>query len=209
MIDQSQETIAFIFARGGSKGIPNKNLLKLGGESLIQISINHAKSTPEISRVIVSTDSTEIAKAAQSSGAEVPFLRPASLATDSAAEIEAWKHSLRYLLDTEGCLPKAMVSLPTTSPLRKIKDVSSAIELFNSSDADVVVAVTKANRNPYFNMLIEADGLMKLENQFHSVYRRQDAPEFFDLTTVVYVADPFFVLETQNLLAGRVRSINE
>ena len=110
---------AFIFARGGSKGLPNKNIRDFCGKPLIAWSIEQALNVKEISQVIVSTDSQEIAQIAKDFGAEVPFLRPSELAADDSSEILSWQHALNFVNLTTGNYPELFVSIPTTSPLRK------------------------------------------------------------------------------------------
>ncbi len=209
MIKKSAEPsiVCCIFARGGSKGLPDKNIRLLLGKSLIQRAIETAYAVPEISRIIVSTDSLEIANLALENGAEVPFIRPDHLATDTSAEIDAWKHLLSYLKDKESLLPEIMVSLPVTAPMRSVQDVSDAIQLFLSTDSDLVVAVSEAQRNPYFNMLIKENDYFKLGNSSLNITRRQDAPTYYDLSTVVYVIDSDFTLKTPRILDGKTRAI--
>jgi CMP-N-acetylneuraminic acid synthetase len=202
-----KDIVCLIFARGGSKGLPDKNIRPLLGKPLIQWTIETAFSVSEISRVIVSTDSLEIAKIAISCGAEVPFMRPDYLASDTAAELDAWKHALTYLRDEESAMPTIMVSLPVTAPLRTAVDVSTAIQLFCATDSDLVVAVSEAQRNPYFNMLVREQDLFVLGNSSVNVFRRQDAPDYYDLSTVVYVANTDFVLRTDRILNGKTRAI--
>jgi N-acylneuraminate cytidylyltransferase len=201
------EIVCFIFARGGSKGLPGKNIRPLLGKPLIQWTIETAFGVSEISRVIVSTDSLEIAEIAISNGAEVPFMRPDNLASDTAAELDAWKHALTYLRDEESAMPTVMVSLPVTAPLRLVEDVQQAIQLFLTTDSDLVVAVSNAHRNPYFNMLVREQDLYVLGNSSMNISRRQDAPDYYDLSTVVYVANTDFILSTDRILNGKTRAI--
>jgi len=198
--------IAFIFARGGSKGVPGKNIKKLGNKPLIAWSIEQAKAVKKIDRVIVSTDSNEIAKVAIQYGAEVPFLRPAELAQDDSPEWSAWRHALTYLLENEGKLPEIMVSVPTTAPLRATEDIENCINHYISGKFDIVLAVTEANRSPYFNMVsIAENGQAKLVIENTGKYtRRQDVPEVFDITTVAYVVNPNFVLSKISIFEGSV-----
>ena len=147
------KTVAFIFARSGSKGLPNKNIKLLAGKPLIAYSIEQALTTKRIDRVIVSTDSNEIARVALHFGAEVPFLRPSKLATDDSPEWLSWRHGLEYLRTSTGSLPQVMVSLPPTAPLRNNQDIENCLNEFEKNDSDVVIAVTDAHRNPYFNMV--------------------------------------------------------
>ena len=201
--------IAFIFARGGSKGLPGKNLRPLGGKPLIAWSIAHALAVDRIDRVIVSTDSQEIASTAMEYGAEVPFLRPAELALDSSPEWLAWRHALNYLQNSEGMLPDVMLSLPTTAPLRLPVDIENCLDAYYLDSPDIVITTTEAHRSPYFNMVKKnLDGSFGLViPPVSQVTRRQDAPEVFDMTTVVYAAKPEFVLKKNSMFEGRVQAV--
>ncbi len=200
---------AFIFARGGSKGLPGKNIRPLAGKPLIAWSIEHALAVKRIERVIVSTDSEEIAAVAQNYGAEVPFIRPAELARDDSPEWLAWRHALNYLQEKSGGLPTAMVSLPATAPLRSALDIEHCLDEFEKGDVDVVITVSEAHRSPYFNMVKQnQDGTVGLVIPPQSaIARRQDVPVVYDMATVAYVARPEFVLTKNALFEGRVRSV--
>jgi CMP-N-acetylneuraminic acid synthetase len=203
--------VGFIFARGGSKGLPGKNVRMLSGKPLIAWSIEQAKAVRQIRRVIVSTDSEEIAAVAQEYGAEVPFMRPTELANDDSPEWLAWRHALSYLEESEGGLPDIMMSIPTTAPLRLPEDVESCLDEFLKGGADMVITVTDAHRNPYFNMVkSNADGTVGLviTPQAGNHSRRQDAPTVYDMATVAYVVDPRFVLKHSAHFEGRVRAVH-
>lgn len=202
--------IAFIFARGGSKGLPHKNIRPLGGKPLIVWSIEHALAIKRIGRVIVSTDSEEIAEVARTNGAEVPFMRPAELARDDSPEWLAWRHALKYLLDKDGALPEVLVSTPATAPLRLPIDIENCLDLYEKGDADVVITVTDSHRSPFFNMVKpNLDGSVGLVIPPQSaVTRRQDAPAVFDMATVAYVARPEFVMTHNATFEGRVRAVH-
>ncbi len=204
------KTVAFIFARGGSKGLPGKNIRPLGGKPLIAWSIEHAHAVPRIERVIVSTDSDEIAKVARQYGAEVPFMRPEELARDDSPEWLAWRHALNYLIKAEGSLPELMVSIPATAPLRLPLDIENCLDEYEKGKADMVISVTDAHRSPYFNMVKEnADGTVALVvPPTAALTRRQDAPSVYDMTTVAYVVQPEFVLMHQSHFEGRVRAVH-
>lgn len=201
--------IAFIFARGGSKGLPGKNIRPLCGKPLIAWSIEHALAVPRIARVIVSTDSEEIAAVARDYGAEVPFIRPADLARDESPEWLAWRHALEFVRSEESRLPDAMVSVPATAPLRSPEDIERCLDLFAEGDSDVVITVSASHRSPYFNMVREYDnGTVGLViPPATSIARRQDVPEVFDMATVAYVARPEFVLERNAVFEGRVKAV--
>lgn len=201
---------AFIFARGGSKGLPGKNVRLLGGKPLIAWSIEHALAVKRIGRVIVSTDSEKIAAVAREYGAEVPFVRPAELARDDSPEWLAWRHALNYLLDSDGALPEAMVSAPATAPLRLPLDIENCLDEYEKGDADMVITVTDAHRSPYFNMVkANADGTVGLVIPPQSaIARRQDAPAVYDMATVAYVVRPEFVMTHNATFEGRVRAVH-
>ena len=162
-----------------------------------------------IDHVIVSTDSEEIAETSRKYGADVPFMRPRELATDESPEWLSWKHGLDYLMHSSSGLPEVMVSLPTTSPLRSVSDVESCLEQFSKGGCDVVVTVSEAHRNPYFNMVKDkSDGTVTLVMDDSQVSRRQDAPIIRDLATACYVASPEFVLSHNSIFEGRVKAVN-
>ena len=202
------KAVAFIFARGGSKGLPGKNIRTLGGKPLIAWSIELAFAVERIERVIVSTDSEEIAAIARQYGAEVPFIRPAELAGDESPEWLAWKHGLEFLKRSTGTIPEVMISLPTTAPLRLVIDIENCLDEYEKGSVDVVVTVTDAHRSPYFNMVKNnADGTVGLVNgPMSAVVRRQDAPVVYDMTTVCYVMNSAFVLSHDSIFEGRVKA---
>jgi len=206
----SDHLTAFIFARGGSKGLPRKNIKVLAGKPLIAWAIETALKVSEVNRVIVSTEDPDIADIAREFGAEVPFIRPKNLASDNASEWDAWRHALLTLRDIEGEFPDPFISVPTTAPLRLPDDIRACISTYNEGGADVVLAVTEAHRNPWFNMVTtESDGTVRLVNEFSGfINRRQDAPSVWDITTVAYVANPHFILENNRLFDGIVKSIS-
>lgn len=203
--------VALICARGGSKGLPGKNTRLLAGKPLIAWAITQARAVQRISRVIVSTDSEEIAAAAREAGAEVPFLRPAELAQDNSPEWLVWRHALNYLKETGGgCYPDALVVVPATAPLRAVDDIEGCLDEYEKGGMDVVITVTDAHRSPYFNMVkVQNDGYVNLVIPPNgSVFRRQDAPAVYDVTTVAYVIRPEFVMAGNGIFEGLVRHVH-
>jgi CMP-N-acetylneuraminic acid synthetase len=199
-----------VFARGGSKGLPGKNLKVLGGLPLVAHSIRVGLEIPGVSGVLCSTDSEEIRTVAEQHGATVPFLRPAELAEDDSPEWLSWKHLAQHLMETGASPENLLVSLPATAPLRTVADVESAIAMYRTSGADVVVSYTPAARSPWFNMVTEGtDGFLRtvIETDGDGVSRRQDAPKVFDLATVVYVTTLGFVLGADSLFEGKVAGV--
>ena len=206
----SDHLTAFIFARGGSKGLPRKNIKVLAGKPLIAWAIETALKVSEVNRVIVSTEDPDIADIAREFGAEVPFIRPKNLASDNASEWDAWRHALLTLRDIEGEFPDPFISVPTTAPLRLPDDIRACISTYYEGGADVVLAVTDAHRNPWFNMVTtKSDGTVRLVNEVSDpINRRQDAPSVRDITTVAYVANPQFILENNRIFDGIVKSVS-
>jgi N-acylneuraminate cytidylyltransferase len=153
--------IAIVPARGGSKSIPRKNVRLLGGVPLLAYSIEAGRAARLVDRVIVSTDDEEIAAIARRSGAEVPFLRPASLAEDGTPDLPVFQHALDWLETHDHGLPDIVVQLRPTSPLRPPDCIDAAIELLRAdSTADSVRAVVPASQSPYKMWRLEADGGM-------------------------------------------------
>ena len=200
------DIISLICARGGSKGLPRKNVRPFVGKPLIAHSIEMALKSNFIADVVVSTDDEEISRVAKNYGASVPFMRPANLSGDSAPEWHVWQHALSWLSD-QGRDIKALVVLPPTAPLRSLEDVNGAIEMFLQKKCDGVVCGTDAHRNPFFNMVTIDDNqrcalAMSGAARFT---RRQDAPTFYDLTTVCYVMSPDYITHHQHLFDGDIR----
>lgn len=201
--------VGMIFARGGSKGIPDKNVVEVAGIPLITRAVDTARAVNGLDRVIVSTDSDRIVELALAAGAEVPFMRPAALARDEAPEWLAWRHALEYLRDEGGGLPDVMVSVPTTSPLRLPSDVEAVLETFRAGNWDAVVTATPARRSPYFNMIqVDESGRASLPlPPAEGFSRRQDVPALYDVCTVAYAVRPGHVLDNGYLFDGRVGTV--
>lgn len=150
------EVLALIPARGGSKGLPNKNILPLGGHPLIAWSIAAAKATPGIGRVVVSTDSPEIARISREYGAETPFLRPADLAGDFTTDLETFVHALNWLDSEEGYNPDLVFQLRPTSPIRFLAEMQTCLRLLREHpEAQSVRTVTPSPVTPYKMWLVD------------------------------------------------------
>ncbi|MBK7937158.1 MAG: acylneuraminate cytidylyltransferase family protein [Lewinellaceae bacterium] len=159
----SQEIVAIIPARGGSKSIPGKNIRLLGDIPLLAYSIGAGLQSAYVDRVIVSTDSEEIAETARAWGAEVPFLRPPALAEDTTTDFPVFEHAIRWLEENEGYRPDIMVQLRPTSPFRPKRLTDEAIEiLVHNPEADSVRCVTPSGQNPFKMWRIKAGRLQAL-----------------------------------------------
>lgn len=200
------KTYAFIFARGGSKGLPGKNIKKLCGKPLLVHSIEIAKSINTISEVFVSTEDEQIKEIALKHKAKL-ISRPRSLASDTSPEIDSWRHAIRYLEESGDSFDQ-FLSLPATSPLRSKIDIENIMHSFSDS-SDIVVTVTESARNPFFNLMkYNEDGYLETFSKNSSIHRRQDAPKCYDLTTVAYLSRPEYILNNSNLLDGKVSAVN-
>ena len=177
--------LGIIPARGGSKGVPGKNIRLLCGKPLIAWTIQCARDCSGLDRVLVSTDSEEIAEIARQWGAETPFLRPAQLAQDDTPDLPVCRHALDWLEDHEQYRPDVVAWLRPTAPLRRPEDISTALDLLAGSDADCVRSVCRVEHHPYWMYRIEQNFLQPLMDSASIPTRRQDLPEFYRLNGAV------------------------
>ena len=199
------KTFAFIFARGGSKDVPGKNIRNLGGKPLLAHSIMIAQNIDEISRIFVSTDDQDIAEVGIKYGAEI-IERPVELAQDDSPEWLSWLHAIKWL-EARNEFFDCFVSLPTTSPLRNKTDVVNCINLLDKQ-TDIVVTISETSRSPYFNMVNKEEDYIKLLIEGEKSFsRRQDAPIAYDMTTVAYVAHSDFIKNNNKIFDGRVKAV--
>ena len=199
-------TCAFIFARGGSKGVKRKNLREVGGQSLLARSIMHAREVVSREMVFVSTDDGEIANVATKMGVQVVW-RDRSLASDTSPEWLSWKHAISTVQGS-GIPVDIFLSIPTTAPLRETADIHKCLEFCDDSN-DCVVTVAESSVHPQFN-LVRRDflGYVELESRHQpAVSRRQDSGTSYFVTPVAYAAHAEFVLRNRSLWDGRVGSI--
>jgi CMP-N,N'-diacetyllegionaminic acid synthase len=181
--------LAVIPARGGSKGLPGKNILPFGGLPLIAHSIRFASMCPEIDRCIVSTDSDEIAKVAREHGGDVPFLRPPELAGDNTPTWPVLQHALREMEAREGRRFEVLLLLQPTNPGRLPEDVTRALALLESNPQAVgVVAVSEPPFNPRWTCVEDRDGIMVNAFPESKTYvRRQDVPPVYRINGMLYL----------------------
>lgn len=180
------KTLYVIPARGGSKGIPHKNIRPLAGKPLIGYSVDVARQLADDADICVTTDDPAIAAVVEAMGLKVPFLRPAELATDKSGTYEVLLHALDFY-EQRGIHYDCLVLLQPTSPLRTVDDVRRAMALY-SDDIDMVVTVKEAASNPYYNCYeTDADGYLTISKGDGSFTRRQDAPKVWEYNGAVYV----------------------
>ncbi|HEX6164359.1 MAG TPA: acylneuraminate cytidylyltransferase family protein [Vicinamibacterales bacterium] len=185
------KVLGIITARGGSKGIPGKNLKLLAGRPLLDYSIDAANDTP-LDRLILSTEDARIANAARSMGCEVPFMRPAELARDETPHLPVIQHAVKWLQDHEGYRPDIVLTLQPTSPLRSAADIAAALRMLELSDADSVVSVTEvtAHAHPMRMLKVDDQGFATLfatgEPVRKRINRRQDLPKAWVMNGAIY-----------------------
>ncbi len=181
------KTIASICARGGSVGVPGKNIRLLHGRPLIAHTIEQAHAAMGIDAVYVSTDDPGIAEVARQYGARVPFLRPAELATSSAAKVPVIQHLCQWVEENEAPFDR-IVDLDPTSPLRTVDDIEACLSLLDA-ETDAVITAFESEKNPYFNMVEQkSDGNIRLVcTPQGSVVARQQAPHVYSMNASIYV----------------------
>lgn len=203
------EILAVIPARGGSKGVPRKNIRLLSGKPLISWTISTALKTECLNRVIVSTDDEEIADISKQSGAEVPFIRPQDFAQDETSDFPVYKHALEWLKENENYSPDIIVWLRPTAPLRTKDDIDCAVKIFINNKLDWVRSVCKVEHHPFWMYKIEDNYSM---NPFidgidiRSYLRRQNLPAAYRINGAVDVTCPNVLKNESNLYYGNMKA---
>ncbi len=178
---KNKEILAIIPARGGSKGIPGKNMIELCGKPLIQFTIDAAKSSKILSKIILSSDDDKIINYCQNRGIDVPFKRPGEYSDDNAPMIDVVQHAINFLKENENYQPDYVALLQPTSPLRKAEHISEALEKLINSGADSVVSVVEVPHNyvPDSLMRVEDDKLYTVKDIDEKENLRQNKPKLF------------------------------
>lgn len=204
MIDLDK-TLFLIMARGGSKGIPDKNIKLLNGKPMILYSIDHARFFAKDDNICVSTDSLKIKKVVEEYGLEVPFLRPDILSTDTADSYDVILHALDFYKKM-GISYETVFVLQPTSPLRKIEHMQSAMDLY-ASDLDMVVSVKVADANPYYNLFEENYSGFLYKSKASSYKRRQDCPLVYQYNGAIYIINVASLLKTHTSNFKKIKKI--
>lgn len=183
------DILIIIPARGGSKGIPRKNIKPLNGRPLIYYAIDTARAITSDENICVSTDDLEIKSVVENYGLRVPFLRPDELSTDTVGTYEVLLHALDYY-EKQGKHYNIVLLLQTTSPFRTAEQVKEALALYDRSQADMVVSVKECPANPYYNVFEEnSDGFLHVCKGNGNIFRRQDAPKVYEYNGAIYIMD--------------------
>jgi len=182
------KVLAIIPARGGSKAVPGKNIKVVGGKPLIGWTILAALAAESVDRVMVSTDSKEIADTAREYGAEVPFLRPEDISQDDTPGIEPILHAVRWCSQEEGYEPDYVICLQPTSPFRTTEDIENAIALAMERNADSVISVSPVDHHPNWMQVVDAEGRLKdFIKGGSKVNKRQDMEPVYALNGAIYL----------------------
>lgn len=191
------KTFGLIPARGGSKGIPRKNIKLIAGKPLIVWTIEAALRSSILSAVVVSTDDPEIAEVARHAGAQVPFMRPVELAQDQTPGLDPVLHALDQLPQYDSVL-----LLQPTSPLRTTEDIDGCLSLISQTHAPSVVSVTETDTHPYWTYRLNADQTMARFVDSAPIARRQDLPPVFSLNGAMYFADTNWLRRSGSLVSA-------
>ncbi len=195
---KSDKVLALITARGGSKGLPRKNVLLAGGKPLIAWTVDAAISAECVERAVLSSDDHAIMDAARAAGCDVPFCRPAHLASDCATSIDVVLHALDQLPGY-----KYVVLLQPTSPLRVAADIDAAFSLMLERDAPSCVSVCEVDQSPYWMYRVESDNkLQRLLPELQSITRRQDLPPVYILNGAIYIARIDWLRANKNFVSS-------
>lgn len=190
-----------ICARGGSKGVKGKNIRLLNDNPLVYYTIKVAIGWDKASRIVVSTDSEEIAKIAKDCGVEIPFIRPSELATHTAGKVPVIRHALVESERIYNEKYNIIIDLDVTAPIRKVQDLDKALELFIDKRPKTLFSVVHAHKNPYFNMVeIDKKGKAHLsKNLGKPILRRQDAPKVYNMNaSIIFFSRDFLIDESNN-----------
>ncbi|WP_026882561.1 cytidylyltransferase domain-containing protein [Clostridium akagii] len=189
------KVIAIIPARGGSKGVPRKNIKDLNGKPLIAYTIEEAKKSKYIDRIIVSTEDGEIAKVSKEYGAEIPYLRPYELAQDNSPTIDCIINMIDLLKEKQKYTPDYVCLLQCTSPLRNYEDIDGTIKKAIDLNVDGAVSICESEVNPYWTNILHGDKLKYFLDDGKKITRRQDLPKIYRVNGAVYVIKTDILLE--------------
>jgi CMP-N,N'-diacetyllegionaminic acid synthase len=196
MINSNRGVLALITARGGSKGLPRKNVLPVAGRPLIAWTISAALESSFVDRVVLSSDDDEIIDIAKSLGCEIPFRRPKELSTDQASSIDVVLHAISMIHGY-----RYLVLLQPTSPMRSAEDIDMAMKLMLECGANSCASVCRVEESPYWMYRVNTEGrLQSLLPTDTSVSRRQDLPEIYVLNGAIYIASIDQLLKQKNFV---------
>tara|TARA_Y100000813_G_scaffold105027_1_gene75012 strand:- start:937 stop:1635 length:699 start_codon:yes stop_codon:yes gene_type:complete len=198
---KNKQILCTICARGGSKGLPNKNLLKIGDKSLIGHTLTQAKAIDAIDCIIVSSDSNEILKEGEIYAADILLQRSAKLASDDAGKIDAIIDCLNHAESNFNKHFDYVIDLDVTSPLRNLIDIENCLEFTKDQGFKNLITVTNSKKNPYFNQIEITNEGPQLVKSGHNIKGRQSAPKVYDMNASIYVWSRDFLINEKTLFS--------
>ena len=200
--------MGLITARGGSKGIPSKNLIPIQGQPLISYTIQAALESKVLERVIVTTDDAKIAEVSRQLGAETPFVRPANLSGDWDPTHPVVVHALQWMAENEGYFPDYMMLMQPTSPLRIAEDIRNAVALAKEKDADGVISVYEPKQHPHWMFELEEDGrFVDFDPHSRELARRQSLTPQYMLNGSIYLIKRSVIMRQDNFYTNRTYAL--
>lgn len=199
---KNKKILALIPARGGSKGLPGKNIKILAGRPLLSWTVEAAKQCQWLDKIVVSTEDERIAAIARDAGADVPFLRPAELASDTAKGIDVIFHAIDWF-EAKGDRYDLLLLLQPTSPLRTAQDIEKAVKLLFEREAGAVISVCESEHPPYWSNVLPADQSMKDFIDHSAIKNRQELPVFYRLNGAIYLSNIDYLKENQGFWGER------
>lgn len=202
---RGKRLLAVVPARGGSKGLPGKNLREIGGVPLVALAGRVARHVTEIDRAVVSTDSPEIARVAEQSGLAAPFMRPEALSGDFIGDVDVLIHAIEASEQCDGCRYDIIIMLQPTSPLRTADEVRRCLEVFVSNDADSVWSVSPVDRkyHPLKQLAIDGNRLSYYDTRGSTIVARQQLNDLYIRNGVAYVLSRACLMEQRSLMGER------
>ncbi|SHK01229.1 acylneuraminate cytidylyltransferase family protein [Tepidibacter formicigenes] len=199
------EILAIIPARGGSKGVPRKNIKNFNGKPLIAWTIEAAKKSKYVSKVLVNTEDKEIAQISKEYGADIPFLRPENLAQDDTPTMDVIIHTIKKLKENSNYNPDYILLLQCTSPLRNENHIDEAVELIINKKVDSIISVTEVEHTPFWMKKIDNNGHLQdfIAYDKKKLTRRQDFPKLYRLNGAIYIAKTDKLLEFKDFETNR------
>ena len=196
--------LAVITARGGSKGLPEKNVRLLAGKPMIAYTIDAAAKSRMLTRVLVSTDDEKIASVAREYGGDIPFLRPPELATDDTPVYPVLCHALEWLEDHEDSRPDYVMLLQPTSPLRSHEDIDNAVRMAMERNADGVISICETKHHPYWTKGVAPGGEVEdFLSLSQTIDRRQELPKAYALNGAIYMTRSSLLVEQGSFECGQ------
>jgi len=213
---KKKKILATVCARGGSKGVKNKNIRELDGVPLIHYSLNNIRNSDLVDDYVISTESDEISKVVVDFGFKVEFKRPMELASDNVSRIDAIKHAVKWMMNSHRTEYDVIVDLGVATPLKSNEDLDNIIKLCIDKNVENVFSVSPSAKNPYFNIVEVVDNKVKLVKESYEITARQKAPQVFEMNDgfnvwtyeTLFSPNPQFNKSTRIYVMPRERGID-